>query len=151
MFLEHVLRFANGLDHDGQSSVSNLGLLHFRPPLEDQAHNSANRTRKCRDSGSPRPTLAFSVELCYGIRAHIGPVIGGMFWQTTAVAAATMPLERRFVLHFRACSSSELRLAGFASSSLGAVPAEVAADSDLTRPHSGRRRLRRHHPGTDDY
>jgi hypothetical protein len=29
-------------------------------------------------------------------------VIGCMFWQTTAVAAATMPLERRFVLHFRA-------------------------------------------------
>ena len=72
MLLEHVLRFANGLDHDGQSSVSNLGLLHFRPPLEDQAHNSANGTRKCRDSGSPRPTLACSVELCYGIRAHIG-------------------------------------------------------------------------------
>ena len=46
-------------------------------------------------------------------------VIGCMFWQTTAVAAATMPLERRFVLHFRACSSSELRLAGFAVSWCG--------------------------------
>ena len=120
MLLEHVLRFANGLDHDGQSSVSNLGLLHFRPPLEDQAHNSANGTRKCRDSGSPRPTLRLHVPSNY-VTAYepILAVIGCMFWQTTAVAAATMPLERRFVLHFRACSSSELRLAGFAVSWCG--------------------------------